>query len=57
MYHGFEEVKDLLDVGGSMRTSPGNIISMYPYIYGNNFDLPNSWKHFLCVEIFVKNMK
>nr|XP_023881245.1 (S)-scoulerine 9-O-methyltransferase-like [Quercus suber] len=41
VYRGFEEVKELLDVGGGMGTSLGNIISMYPHIHGKNFDLPN----------------
>ncbi|KAK4572810.1 hypothetical protein RGQ29_031008 [Quercus rubra] len=41
VYRGFEEIKELLDVGGGMGTSLGNIISMYPHIHGKNFDLPN----------------
>ncbi|KAM3730911.1 hypothetical protein ACB098_12G122500 [Castanea mollissima] len=42
VYRGFEEIKELLDVGGGMGTSLGNIISMYPHIHGKNFDLPNA---------------
>ena len=41
VYRGFEEVKELLYVGGGMGTSLGNIISMYPHIHGKIFDLPN----------------
>ena len=41
VYRGFEEIKELLNVGGGMGTSLGNIISMYPHIHGKNFDLPN----------------
>ena len=41
VYRGFEEVKELLDVGGGMGTSLVKIISMYPHIRGKNFDLPN----------------
>ncbi|KAK9267510.1 hypothetical protein L1049_009938 [Liquidambar formosana] len=40
-YAGFEEVKELLDVGGGFGTSIKKIVSTYPHIHGVNFDLPH----------------
>ncbi|PQM42891.1 (S)-scoulerine 9-O-methyltransferase [Prunus yedoensis var. nudiflora] len=41
VYKGFEEVKELMDVGGGIGTSVSKVVSMYPHIHGINFDLPN----------------
>uniref|UniRef100_A0A5B7B205 Uncharacterized protein n=1 Tax=Davidia involucrata TaxID=16924 RepID=A0A5B7B205_DAVIN len=41
VYTGFEEVKELMDVGGGNGTSVGRIVSIYPHIHGINFDLPH----------------
>ncbi|BFG28168.1 hypothetical protein CerSpe_144420 [Prunus speciosa] len=41
VYKGFEEVKELMDVGGGIGTSMSKVVSMYPHIHGINFDLPN----------------
>ena len=40
-YRGFEEVKELMDVGGGDGSSLAKIVSMYPHIRGINFDLPS----------------
>lgn len=45
MYNGFEEVKEVVDVGGSLGETLGTIISKYPFIKGVNFDLPHVLKH------------
>ncbi|XP_059668715.1 (S)-scoulerine 9-O-methyltransferase-like [Cornus florida] len=41
VYPGFEEVEELLDVGGGNGTSLGKIVSACPHIHGINFDLPH----------------
>lgn len=41
-YRGFEEVTELMDVGGGMGNSLAKIVSKYPYIHGINFDLPDA---------------
>lgn len=40
-YKGFEEVKEVVDVGGAIGTSLNMIISHYPHIKGINYDLPH----------------
>ncbi|KAL6198146.1 hypothetical protein ACLB2K_027938 [Fragaria x ananassa] len=41
VYKGFEEVKELMDVGGGEGTAIAKIVSMYPHIRGINFNLPS----------------
>ncbi|XP_062011399.1 (S)-scoulerine 9-O-methyltransferase-like [Rosa rugosa] len=41
VYKGFEEVKELMDVGGGDGTAIAKIVSMYPHIQGINFNLPS----------------
>ncbi|PWA90708.1 O-methyltransferase COMT-type, S-adenosyl-L-methionine-dependent methyltransferase [Artemisia annua] len=38
-YHGFDEIKCLVDVGGGLGVSLNTIITKYPNIKGINFDL------------------
>ena len=38
-YHGFDEIKCLVDVGGGLGVSLNLIITKYPTIKGINFDL------------------
>ncbi|WOL18268.1 hypothetical protein Cni_G27061 [Canna indica] len=40
-YHGFDDVKVLVDVGGNQGTTLDMITSMYPHIKAINFDLPH----------------
>ncbi|WOL18327.1 hypothetical protein Cni_G27121 [Canna indica] len=40
-YHGFDDVKVLVDVGGNQGTTLATITSMYPHIKAINFDLPH----------------
>ncbi|KAL5992371.1 hypothetical protein ACLOJK_013288 [Asimina triloba] len=39
-YRGFDDVKELVDVGGGIGTSISLIVSKYPHIRGVNFDFP-----------------
>ncbi|XP_059656529.1 (S)-scoulerine 9-O-methyltransferase-like [Cornus florida] len=39
VYTGFEQVRELMDVGGGNGTSLGKIVSVCPHIHGINFDL------------------
>ncbi|XP_062016885.1 (S)-scoulerine 9-O-methyltransferase-like [Rosa rugosa] len=41
VYKGFEEVKELMDVGGGNGTTIAKVVASYPHIHGINFDLPN----------------
>ncbi|KAL6197419.1 hypothetical protein ACLB2K_033028 [Fragaria x ananassa] len=41
VYKGFEEVKELMDVGGGDGTAIAKIVSIYPHIRGINFNLPS----------------
>lgn len=45
IYNGFEGVKEVVDVGGSLGATLCSIISKYPCIKGVNFDLPHVLKH------------
>ncbi|XP_068638381.1 (S)-scoulerine 9-O-methyltransferase-like [Aristolochia californica] len=40
VYNGFEQVKEIIDVGGGVGTCVSMIVSKYPHIRGINFDLP-----------------
>ncbi|TMW89953.1 hypothetical protein EJD97_016429 [Solanum chilense] len=40
-YNGFQEVKQLVDVGGALGSTMASIVSKYPHIKGVNFDLPH----------------
>lgn len=40
-YNGFQEVKQMVDVGGALGLTMASIVSMYPHIKGVNFDLPH----------------
>ncbi|KAH9725312.1 Flavone 3'-O-methyltransferase 1 [Citrus sinensis] len=44
-YKGFEHIKQLVDVGGSLGNTLKAIISKYPHIEGINFDLPHVIQH------------
>nr|WMY23412.1 COMT protein [Stephania japonica] len=44
-YKGFEDLKELVDVGGGIGTTIGIITSKYPAIKGINFDLPHVIEH------------
>ncbi|KAK9122373.1 hypothetical protein Syun_019990 [Stephania yunnanensis] len=44
-YKGFEDLKELVDVGGGIGTTIGIITSKYPTIKGVNFDLPHVIQH------------
>ncbi|XP_050156266.1 caffeic acid 3-O-methyltransferase 1-like [Malus sylvestris] len=45
LYKGFEHVKQIVDVGGSLGVAISLITSKYPHIKGINFDLPHVRKH------------
>ncbi|KAK4363662.1 hypothetical protein RND71_018903 [Anisodus tanguticus] len=40
-YNSFQEVKQLVDVGGALGLTMASIVSKYPHIRGINFDLPH----------------
>ncbi|XP_074263670.1 inositol 4-methyltransferase-like [Silene latifolia] len=40
-YHGFDDVKVLVDVGGSIGVNVSLIVAKYPHIKGINYDLPH----------------
>ncbi|KAL6198683.1 hypothetical protein ACLB2K_028472 [Fragaria x ananassa] len=40
-YKGFQEVKELMDVGGGDGSAVAKIVSVYPHIQGINFNLPS----------------
>lgn len=40
IYKGFEELNQLVDVGGGLGTNMRLIVNAYPQIRGINFDLP-----------------
>nr|WMY23413.1 COMT protein [Stephania japonica] len=44
-YKGFEDLKELVDVGGGIGTTISIITSKYPTIKGVNFDLPHVIEH------------
>ncbi|KAK9199990.1 hypothetical protein WN944_015184 [Citrus x changshan-huyou] len=44
-YKGFEHIKQLVDVGGSLGNTLKAITSKYPHIKGINFDLPHVIQH------------
>ncbi|XP_068638574.1 (S)-scoulerine 9-O-methyltransferase-like [Aristolochia californica] len=39
-YKGFEDAKEIVDVGGGTGAAVAEIVGKYPYIRGRNFDLP-----------------
>lgn len=41
IYHGFDDVKTLVDVGGGIGVSLHMITTKYPHIKAINFDLPH----------------
>nr|BEV30395.1 scoulerine 9-O-methyltransferase [Corydalis solida] len=41
VYEGFDEMKELVDVGGGIGGTMSKIVSKYPHIHGINFDLPH----------------
>lgn len=41
VYKGFEEIQEVVDVGGGFGQTLATIISKYPHIKGINFDLPH----------------
>ena len=44
-YHGFNNIKCLVDVGGGLGISLNMITTKYPTIKGINFDLPHVTRH------------
>ncbi|GAB2291143.1 Flavone 3'-O-methyltransferase 1 [Dionaea muscipula] len=46
-YKGFEDIKQLVDVGGGVGSTLKAILSQYPNIKGINFDLPHVVQHAL----------
>ncbi|KAM4105243.1 hypothetical protein ACJW30_06G217500 [Castanea mollissima] len=44
-YKGFEQLKQLIDVGGGLGVTLNLITSRYPHIKGINFDLPHVIQH------------
>ncbi|KAK3194499.1 hypothetical protein Dsin_025809 [Dipteronia sinensis] len=45
VYRGFENVKQLVDVGGSLGVTLKAVIAKFPHIKGINFDLPHVIQH------------
>ncbi|XP_017241790.1 caffeic acid 3-O-methyltransferase [Daucus carota subsp. sativus] len=45
VYTGFEDIKEIVDVGGGTGATLARIISKYPLIRGINFDLPHVIKN------------
>ncbi|PON78922.1 O-methyltransferase COMT-type [Parasponia andersonii] len=45
VYKGFEDLKQLVDVGGGLGVTLSQITSKYPHIKGINFDLPHVIEH------------
>ncbi|KAI9182697.1 hypothetical protein LWI28_028012 [Acer negundo] len=45
VYRGFENVKQLVDVGGSLGVTLKAVTAKYPHINGINFDLPHVIQH------------
>nr|Q39522.1 RecName: Full=(S)-scoulerine 9-O-methyltransferase [Coptis japonica]BAA06192.1 S-adenosyl-L-methionine:scoulerine 9-O-methyltransferase [Coptis japonica] len=41
VYKGFDNLKELVDVGGGIGTSLSNIVAKHPHIRGINFELPH----------------
>jgi hypothetical protein len=39
LYRGFQELEELMDVGGGDGSSIAKIVSMYPHIHGINYNL------------------
>ena len=44
-YKGFEQLRQLIDVGGGLGVTLNLITSRYPHIKGINFDLPHVIQH------------
>lgn len=44
-YAGFEDLSEVVDVGGGIGTTIGIITKKYPKIKGTNFDLPHVIAH------------
>nr|XP_043612650.1 caffeic acid 3-O-methyltransferase-like [Erigeron canadensis] len=44
-YHGFDNLKRLVDVGGGLGVTINMIVSKYPSIKGINYDLPHVIQH------------
>ena len=44
-YKGFEQLRQLIDVGGGLGVTLNLITSKYPHIKGINFDLPHVIQH------------
>ncbi|KAI3750843.1 hypothetical protein L2E82_21705 [Cichorium intybus] len=44
-YHGFENLKHVVDVGGGLGVNLNIIVSKYPTIKGINFDVPHVIQH------------
>nr|XP_043633163.1 caffeic acid 3-O-methyltransferase-like isoform X2 [Erigeron canadensis] len=44
-YHGFDNLKRVVDVGGGLGVTIKMIVSKYPFIEGINYDLPHVIQH------------
>ena len=44
-YKGFEQLRQLVDVGGGLGQTISLITSTYPHVKGINFDLPHVIEH------------
>ncbi|KAJ7517720.1 hypothetical protein O6H91_21G037400 [Diphasiastrum complanatum] len=44
-YHGFKEVKSMVDVAGNLGLAVGMIVQAYPHIQGFNYDRPHIIAH------------
>ena len=44
-YHGFDNLKSVVDVGGGLGITINMIVSKHPTIKGINFDLPHVTRH------------
>ncbi|XP_058093186.1 (S)-scoulerine 9-O-methyltransferase-like [Magnolia sinica] len=59
VYKSFNEVKQVMDVGGGIGTSISFMVSHFPHVHGVNFDLPHviaSAPHYSGVEHVEGNM-
>nr|XP_043613035.1 caffeic acid 3-O-methyltransferase-like [Erigeron canadensis] len=44
-YHGFDNLKSVVDVGGGLGVTINMIVSKYPFLKGINYDLPHVIQH------------
>lgn len=56
-YHGFNNLKRVVDVGGGLGMTLSMIVSKYPTITGINFDLPHVIRGVVCLLIYFYKAK